>query len=65
MAGVDYCLGLPSRDRRVAGRARLIHGLVEGRVGVDSRMLLMRCLEEGLVGIGILGRVGMVSCLTR
>jgi hypothetical protein len=49
----------------VVGRARLIHGLVEGRVGVGSRMLLMRRLEEGLGVVGILGRIGMVSCLTR
>jgi hypothetical protein len=45
--------------------ARLIHELVEGRVGVGSLRVLMRCLVEGLVVGGILGRVEMASCLTR
>ena len=46
-------------------RARLIHDRVEGRVGVGSLMVLMRCWVEGLVVGGILGRVEMVFCLTR
>jgi hypothetical protein len=52
----------------VVARARLIHGLVEGQVGVGSLMVLMvlmRCWVEGLVVGGILGHVEMVSCLTR
>ena len=63
----DYCLGRPSTGRRVVVRARLIHGSVEGRVGVGSLkvLILMRCWVVGLVVGGILGRVEMVSCLTR
>jgi hypothetical protein len=65
VGGADCCLGLPSTDRRVVVRARLIHGLVEGRVEVGSLMVLMRCWVEGLVVGGILGHVEMVSCPTR
>jgi len=65
VAGGGCCLGQPSKGRRVAVRARSIHGLVEGRVAVGNLMVLMRCWVEGLVVGGILGRVEMVSCLTR
>jgi hypothetical protein len=65
VGGGGCCLGRPSRGRRVVARARLIHGLVEGRVGVGSWRDLTRIREEDLVVVGILGRVEMVFCLTR
>lgn len=69
VGGGGCCLGLPSKGRRVVVRARLIHGLVEGQVGVGSLkvlvLILMRCWVVGLVVGGILGRVEVVSCLTR
>ena len=67
MGGGGCCLGLPSKGRRVVVQARSIHGLVEDRVGVGSQRvpILMGCWVVGLVVGGILGRVEMVSCLTR
>ena len=67
VGGGGCCLGLPSKGRRVVAQARSIHGLVEDRVGVGSQRvpILMRCWVVGLVVGGILGRVEMVSCLTR
>jgi hypothetical protein len=49
----------------VVVRARLIHGWAEGRVGVGSQRVLMRCLVEGLVVGDILGRVEMIFCRTK
>lgn len=62
MGAGDCCLGLPSMGRRVAVRARLMHGLVEDLVEVGSLKMIR---EGGLMVGGIPVHVEMVFCQTR